>query len=113
MYFKSDIVFYIFHVVCDSHYDNVMIGGTLIRDRATIEGITTIVVGTLLKTKRASLTRHGPTRLHKRPGTTHTLPHTLIVVTPITRPKLPALSVTNPATTLPNAQPRTAVRHRP
>ena len=94
---------------------HVMISRTLIEDRATIEGITTIVVGTLLKTNTncTALTRHGPTRLHKRPGTTHTLPHTLIAVTPVTRHRLPALSVTNPATTLPNAQPRTATRPRP
>ena len=92
---------------------HVMIDGTLIEDRATIEGITTIVVGILPKTNRAVLMRPGPTRLHKRPGTNHTLPHTRIGLTPVTQPQLPALSVTNPATTLPNAQQRTAARPQP
>ena len=92
---------------------HVMIDGTLIEDRTTIKGITTIDVGTLLKTNRAALTHSGPTRLHQRWGTTHTLPHTQIMVTPVTRHRLPALSVTNPATTLPNAQPRTTGRPRP
>ena len=71
---------------------------TLTEVRGTIDGITTIVVGTLLQTYRTTLfpiTRHGPTRLHKRPGTTHTLSHTQSTVTPATRHRLPALSVTN------------------
>ena len=89
---------------------------TLTEVHGTINGITTIVIETLLKTYRATLfpiTRHRPTRLHKRPRTVHTLSHTLITVTPATRHRLPALSVTNPATTLPNAQPRTTARPRP
>ena len=90
---------------------HVMIGETLTGDHTTIEGITTTVVGTLLKTNHATLTCPGPTHQHKRPGINHTpLPHTQIGLTPATRPQLPALSATNPVTTLPNAQQHTAER---
>ena len=91
---------------------HVMIGRNLIEGVATIKGVRTNIVGTLLKTNCAALMWHWPPHLHKRLGTTHTLPHTLIVVTPVIWQQLPALSVTNPATTLPNAQPRTAARPR-
>ena len=64
---------------------HVMIGETLTEDRATIEGITTTVVGILLKMTRATQTRPGPTHQHKRPGINHTPPHTQIGLTPATR----------------------------
>ena len=49
---------------------HVLTGRTLIEDRATIDVLTTIVVGTLLKTNRIALfliMSHEPTRLPKSP----------------------------------------------
>ena len=63
------------------------IGGTLIEVRETIDGITTIVVETLLKPNHATLfpiTSHGPTHLHKSPRTAHTLPHRMTAMIPAT-----------------------------
>ena len=65
---------------------HVMIGETLTEDRATIEGITTTVVGILLKMTRATQTCPGPTHQHKRPGINLTLPLTQIGRILVTRP---------------------------
>ena len=99
------------------------IGGTLIEVRETIDGTTTIVAKNLLKPNRATLfpkTSQGPThptkdltpRLHGSQRTVHTLPHRTTEEIPATRHRLPVSNVTNRATTLPNAQPLIAVRHR-
>ena len=47
---------------------HIMIGETLTEDRATIEGITTTIVGTLLKMTHATRTRPRPTHQRTRPG---------------------------------------------
>ena len=64
---------------------HVMIGGILIEDRATTKGITTIIVGTLLKTNRAPRTHPGSKHQHKRPVINRTPPHTQIELTLATR----------------------------
>ena len=57
---------------------HVMIGEPLTEVRATIEGITTTVVGILLKMTRATQTCPRPTHQHTRPGINLTLPLTQI-----------------------------------
>ena len=54
----------------------IMGGETLTEVRATIEGITTTVIGILLKMTRATQTRPRPIHQHKRPGINLTLPLT-------------------------------------
>ena len=66
---------------------HVMIGETLTEDRATIEGITTTVVGILLKMTRTIETHSGPTHQHTRPGINLTLPLTQIKRILVTRPQ--------------------------
>ena len=92
------------------------IGGTLIEDRETIDGITTIVVETLLKPTRTTLfptTSQGPTRLHMSQPTDHNLPHQMTAAITTTRLQLTISNVTNQVPMVPNAQPWTAKWHRP
>ena len=68
------------------------IGGILIEVRETMDGITTIVVATLLNPNRVALfttTSHGPIRLHRIPQIAHTLPHRMTAPIPATRHRFP------------------------
>ena len=89
---------------------HVVIGETLTEDRATIEGITTTVVGILPKMNRATQTRLGQTHQHTRSGINLTLPRTQIGRILVTRPPLPVSSATNQGTTPRNAQQQTVER---
>ena len=89
---------------------HVMIGETLTEDRATIEGITTTIVGILLKMIHVARTRPGPIHQHTRPGINHKPSDTQIGLTPATWPPLPASSATNQGTTPRNAQQQTVER---
>ena len=71
------------------------IGETPTEDRATIEGITTTVVGILPKMNRAMQTRLGQTHKHTRSGINLTLPRTKIGRILVTRPPLTVSSATN------------------
>ena len=65
---------------------HVMIDETLTEDRATIEGITTTIVGIFPKMNRATQTRLGQTNQHTRSGINLTLPRTQIGRILVTQP---------------------------
>ena len=101
-----------------------MIGVTLIEVRAIIDGPLTIVAENLLTLNLEDLS-HTPSRgttrptngltprLDESPLTAHTLPRKTTEERQATPRRSLVSNVTNRATTLPNAQPMTAVRHRP
>ena len=107
-----------------NHVIHETIGVTLIEVRETIDDTMKIVTASLLHPNRVgpfpTLNRgtthptNGLTpRLHESPRTAHTLPYRTTEERQATRRRSRVSNVTNRATTLPNAQPMTAVRHRP